>query len=50
MAEEYGKCTKDGGKPVVRPMPYSKPKGPKAIEGTGAKGTNVGKAGTQKKG
>lgn len=52
MAEEYtGKCTKDGGKPIVKPLPYDKPKttGGKAVNTNPGKGTNHGCCGTQGK-
>lgn len=53
MAEEYtGKCTTDGGKPIVKPLPYVKPVGPKGIDAPktpGLHGTNHGKQGTQGK-
>lgn len=35
--------TKDGGKPQVKPLPYSPPKGPVQSP----KGTNMGNCGTQ---
>lgn len=43
---------KDGGKPVVKPMSYDKPKGPKGIDNPqkpGLHGTNKGCCGTQGK-
>ena len=41
--------TKDGGKPVVKPLPYSPPKGPtsQTKESPGLGGTNHGCCGTQ---
>lgn len=44
--------TRDGGKPNVKPLPYSPPKGPssQSHEGPGLGGTNLGQCGTQGKG
>lgn len=41
--------TRDGGKPICKPMPYDPPKGPASQrhEGPGLGGTNHGKGGTQ---
>ncbi len=43
--------TRDGGKPEVKPLPYSPPKGPQgqSHEGPGLGGTNHGSCGTQRK-
>jgi len=51
MAEEYtGKCTKDGGKPIVKPLPYDKPKTTSGPAKTNpGHGTNHGSSGTQGK-
>lgn len=38
-------CTRDGGKPEVKPLPYSPPKGPVQS----SPGTNHGNSGTQRK-
>lgn len=37
-------CTRDGGKPVVKPLPYSPPKGPSSQfrQGPGLGGDNYG--------
>jgi len=46
-------CTRDGGKPVVKPLPYSPPVGPKSIndpQSPGLHGSNHGNSGTQRKG
>lgn len=45
--------TNNGGKPEVKPIPYSPPKGPSNIndpKGPGIHGTNHGTCGTQSKG
>lgn len=41
--------TRDGGKPEVKPLPYSPPQGPKdqSREGPGLGGTNYGPCGGQ---
>lgn len=43
--------THDGGKPQVKPIPYSPPKGPtsQTHQGPGLGGTNHGNCGTQQK-
>lgn len=45
-------CTRDGGKPVLKDLPYSPPQGPKgqSHEGPGLGGSNHGNSGTQRKG
>lgn len=42
-------ATRDGGKPVVKSLPYSEPKGPmgQMHKGVGLGGDNLGKCGTQ---
>ncbi len=45
--------TRDGGKPEVKPLPYSPPQGPTSINDPktpGIHGTNHGNCGTQSKG
>lgn len=44
--------TRDGGKPEVKPLPYSPPVGPtsQSHQGPGLGGTNHGNCGTQGKG
>jgi hypothetical protein len=41
--------TQDGGKPIVKELPYSPPQGPasQSREGPGLGGTNHGQCGTQ---
>lgn len=41
--------TRDGGKPIVKPLPYDPPKGPapQGREGPGLGGTNYGNCGSQ---
>lgn len=43
--------THGGGKPEVKPLPYSPPKGPKGQDhkGPGLGGNNCGNCGTQRK-
>lgn len=44
--------TRDGGKPEVKPLPYSPPKGPQGINDPkepGIHGSNLGNSGTQHK-
>lgn len=45
-------CTRDGGKPIVKDLPYSPPKGPtnQGREAPGLGGSNYGNSGTQHKG